>query len=132
METQSFCVDRKVRNKYFLSFNYFLLLFLGSSFAVWKASSKFNPIPKFNYFIFAVNNCSEFIVTREDNVQTNLVSGNYNTVWQQVNNPNFKCRKCSSSYIVYRDWESSCGGYEDTHYKCVDCGFDWWVEGIDS
>ena len=82
--------------------------------------------------ILAVNNCSEFIVTREDNVQTNLVSGNYNTVCQQVNNPNFKCRKCSSSYIVYRDWESSCGGYEDTHYKCVDCGFDWWVEGIDS
>jgi len=32
----------------------------------------------------------------------------------------------------YRVWESSCGGYEDEHNRCLACGKVWWVEGPDS
>lgn len=42
------------------------------------------------------------------------------------------CRKCSAKEVRYRIWESSCGGYEDYHYKCFGCGHTWWVDGIDS
>lgn len=43
------------------------------------------------------------------------------------------CRKCGAvGHIDYRMWESSCGGYEDVHYRCTACGQDWWVEGADA
>jgi transposase-like protein len=60
--------------------------------------------------------------------------GEYTNGWTKaiISNPNFKCRKCGSIHISFKDWESSCGGYEDTHYRCDDCNYDWWVESSDS
>jgi hypothetical protein len=34
--------------------------------------------------------------------------------------------------VLYRTWESSCGGYEDVQYHCEKCGKRWWVEGPDA
>jgi hypothetical protein len=42
------------------------------------------------------------------------------------------CWKCTSDRVEYRVWESNCGGYEDNQYRCIACGEQWWVEGIDS
>jgi hypothetical protein len=41
------------------------------------------------------------------------------------------CRKCDSTNVVYRIWESSDGAYEDINYHCLDCGYGWWVDGSD-
>ena len=43
-----------------------------------------------------------------------------------------KCRKCGAEQLSFREWESSCGGYEDYEYACRACGYIWWVDGIDS
>ena len=43
-------------------------------------------------------------------------------------NPDFKCRKCDSDDVWY---QRSNDEYEDTHYECRSCGYDWWVEGLD-
>lgn len=43
-----------------------------------------------------------------------------------------KCRKCRSTNVHYRLWESSDGAFEDYKYECLDCGHIWWIEGIDS
>ena len=43
-----------------------------------------------------------------------------------------RCRKCGSTRVGYRTWESSDGAYEDYNYKCYDCGASWWIDGIDS
>ena len=60
--------------------------------------------------------------------------GKYVDGWKptKVENPDFKCRECGSNEIVYREWESSCGGYDDVRYHCNDCGRDWWLEGADA
>jgi len=44
------------------------------------------------------------------------------------------CRNpdCKSKNVEYRTLKSSCGGYEDYNYKCLDCGKTWWIDGIDS
>ena len=42
------------------------------------------------------------------------------------------CRKCGVHAVSMREWESSCGGWEDYQYKCHHCGHTWWVEGIDA
>lgn len=42
------------------------------------------------------------------------------------------CRSCASEHVKRRTHESSCGGYEDDEYECIDCGHAWWVDGIDS
>jgi uncharacterized Zn finger protein len=42
-----------------------------------------------------------------------------------------KCRRCSGR-VVYRAWESFDGGYEDYQYRCTECGYVWWVDGVDS
>lgn len=44
------------------------------------------------------------------------------------------CRRCLKTTAACRMWESSCGGYEDYKYECQDkaCGYEWWVDGIDS
>lgn len=53
--------------------------------------------------------------------------------WQPVPNKTIPCRKCGAAgQIEYREWESSCGGYEDYHYRCGACGNDWWIEGADA
>lgn len=52
---------------------------------------------------------------------------------EKIENPNFKCQKCGSNKsISKRDWESSCGGYEDINYRCDECKHEWWVEGSDA
>jgi hypothetical protein len=45
-----------------------------------------------------------------------------------------KCPACGHTSAKCETWESSCGGYEDEKYTClnVDCGHIWWVDGIDS
>lgn len=42
------------------------------------------------------------------------------------------CPKCKGGPVMYRVWESSCGGYEDYKYRCAACGHTWWIDGIDS
>ena len=42
------------------------------------------------------------------------------------------CRKCKSTNVTEREWDSSCGGWTDYQYTCNDCGHSWWEEGIDS
>ncbi len=57
----------------------------------------------------------------------------YETDWTPVKNQTVPCRKCNETGgIEFREWESSCGGYEDYHYRCTKCGNDWWVEGADA
>ena len=67
-------------------------------------------------------------------MHTGPVPGSYLDNWKKakITNIYFKCRKCGSKNISYRNWESACGGYEDIEYKCEDCNYKWWVEGIDS
>jgi len=40
--------------------------------------------------------------------------------------------KCGSEDVTARDWESSCGGYNDTKYICNKCQHKWWMEGADA
>lgn len=49
--------------------------------------------------------------------------------WKRVE---ISCPKCEAEYVVARTWESKCGGYEDTQFKCAGCGRVWWVDGPDS
>jgi hypothetical protein len=42
------------------------------------------------------------------------------------------CRKCKGENVSENEWDSSCGGWTDYKYTCADCGYFWWVEGIDS
>lgn len=67
-------------------------------------------------------------------MHTGPVPGEYANDWRdcEITNQNFKCRKCGGKNIEYREWESSCGGYDDTQYSCKDCGYSWWVESSDS
>lgn len=46
--------------------------------------------------------------------------------------PVTKCPRCGKFSVYYKLWKSSCGGYEDTKYKCDECGYSWWVDGPDS
>ena len=56
--------------------------------------------------------------------------GTFQGGWKSVRN-GYKC-SCGSSNIKKKEWESSCGGYEDTKYECSDCNKVWWVDGPDS
>lgn len=58
------------------------------------------------------------------------VHGTFQGQDQKTDTP---CRKDSCpGPVVYREWESDCGGYEDQEYRCLACGCIWWVEGPDS
>ncbi len=47
--------------------------------------------------------------------------------------PEMACRKCGKvGGVTCKPWESSCGGYTDYKYTCVNCGHVWWIDGIDS
>jgi len=50
------------------------------------------------------------------------------SIWKEADQ---KCNKCKEK-ILYRSWDSSCGGYTDYKYQCKNCGYYWWVDGIDS
>ena len=55
------------------------------------------------------------------------------TGWKRVPvDTGFKCRLCGSNHILFRVWESNCGGYEDIKYHCKGCDRSWWVEGPDA
>lgn len=57
----------------------------------------------------------------------------YETDWTLTESADVPCRYCGAKGdIWYREWESSCGGHEDVHYRCDACGEDWWVEGPDA
>jgi DNA-directed RNA polymerase subunit M/transcription elongation factor TFIIS len=42
-----------------------------------------------------------------------------------------ECRKCGGRNVAYRIWVSSDEAYEDSHYKCLDCDYSWWIDGPD-
>ena len=42
------------------------------------------------------------------------------------------CRKCKSIYVMVKSWDSSCGGYTDYKYRCLDCEHTWWIDGADA
>lgn len=42
------------------------------------------------------------------------------------------CPACRVPNVVCRTHESSCGGWEDEQFRCLSCGHEWWVDGIDS
>lgn len=57
----------------------------------------------------------------------------YSTEWTPVARAEVPCRKCGvAGKIEFREWKSSCGGYEDLHYRCNACAATWWVEGADA
>jgi DNA-directed RNA polymerase subunit M/transcription elongation factor TFIIS len=58
------------------------------------------------------------------------VPGNYTSKWAPALIG--VCPKCRSSEIVYRVWESDDGAFEDTRFRCLDCAYDWWVDGSDA
>lgn len=62
------------------------------------------------------------------------MDGKYTCVWKPTKdeNPMFKCRKCGSDNVWCREWESSCGGFEDVEYECRACKRSWWVESADA
>ena len=57
----------------------------------------------------------------------------YTTDWKPTKpeNPGFKCRKCGSDDVWYREWEDD-EGHLDLHYECRGCGRTWWFEGPDA
>lgn len=57
----------------------------------------------------------------------------YTTDWKPTaaTNPKFKCPKCGSQDVFFRDWESSDGAHDDTHYECRGCNHTWWIEDSD-
>jgi hypothetical protein len=47
--------------------------------------------------------------------------------------PEARCRECKVvGQVRYYIWEAFDGGHEDCHYRCFQCGADWWIDGIDS
>jgi DNA-directed RNA polymerase subunit M/transcription elongation factor TFIIS len=61
--------------------------------------------------------------------------GAFETEWVKCvirDTSRFRCQKCESKDISFREWESSCGGYSDINYRCDKCGHEWWVESADS
>lgn len=63
-------------------------------------------------------------------MHTGPVPGEFKNDWKPVVMAGFTCRKCNG-LLEYRNWESSCGGYDDTNYRCTGCGHSWWVESSD-
>lgn len=60
----------------------------------------------------------------------------YTTEWQLAVRPDGKplpcrTRNCTGA-VEFIEWESPCGGFEDTRYRCTACGNSWWVEGADA
>lgn len=49
--------------------------------------------------------------------------------WEESARP---CKHCGHKPVMYRIWESNCGGYEDYQYQCTLCKRVWWVDGIDA
>jgi RecJ-like exonuclease len=57
----------------------------------------------------------------------------FETDWTPVPDATVPCRKCGEpGGIEVREWESSCGGYDDYKYRCNNCNSSWWIEGPDA
>ncbi len=56
------------------------------------------------------------------------VSGTFTSDYKESDR---HCPKCDH-LMGMREWESSCGGYEDYHFKCPNCDHSYWVEGPDA
>lgn len=58
----------------------------------------------------------------------------YNSEYfRPTQDPSVPCRHCKTpGGVVFKVWESDCGGYEDTHYKCTNCHKEWWIDGPDA
>lgn len=57
----------------------------------------------------------------------------FETDWEPVKDASVPCRKCGEpGGVEVREWESSCGGYEDYKYRCNNCNQSWWIEGPDA
>lgn len=51
---------------------------------------------------------------------------------QEGKKPVRECPRCGNFSVYHKSWESSCGGYEDSKYKCAECHYSWWVDGLDA
>ncbi len=51
-------------------------------------------------------------------------------VWVPTTSTCPKC--CKPNAVEYQVVESSCGDYEDEHYRCRECGHSWWIDGPDA
>ena len=60
--------------------------------------------------------------------------GAYVTDWKptKAEDSDYRCIKCGSDEVEYREWESTDGAFEDFHYRCKVCGREWWAEGADA
>jgi len=56
--------------------------------------------------------------------------GAYRSEWQDED-PMMTCHRCGTAKLQWRLWESADGGHEDIHYRCRNCGEEWWVDGPD-
>lgn len=50
--------------------------------------------------------------------------------WKPVDVTCYGCGK--SGHVEMRVRESDDGGHSDEQYSCRQCGYTWWVDGIDS
>lgn len=50
--------------------------------------------------------------------------------WQKCSDRT--CPRCSLKDIQYRSWESYDEAYTDYNFQCQTCGYQWWIDGIDS
>ena len=64
-------------------------------------------------------------------VSNNLVGKTmpFTTDWEKEED--CACPKCRKHTVSSRKWESSDGAFEDYYFQC-ECGYNWWVDGIDS
>lgn len=69
---------------------------------------------------------------REDMTHTAPMADSQGEFSEFKTQPEVPCRKCGVHAVSMREWESSCGGWEDYQYKCHHCGHSWWVDGIDA
>lgn len=41
-----------------------------------------------------------------------------------------KCNKCGSDNVIVRTVTSFDEAYDDDNFKCNDCAYSWWVDGV--
>ena len=54
------------------------------------------------------------------------------TKWKPVkNDDDFHCHQCGSTNVEYCIYTPSDEAYDDYHYHCLNCGYEWYCEGSD-
>lgn len=51
------------------------------------------------------------------------------TNWQATDK---HCVRCGCSHVMFRYYEPYDESTVDCEYKCMECEYTWWVDGIDS